>query len=98
MRRRTKQRLIRGILYLILAIAVAIAAVVADWDAIIRNFLQLDIARAMFPKVLSIAAKNTVVYTLIAFVGGLGLGLLLALMKLSPVAPYRWIATTYIEL
>lgn len=98
MRRRTKQRLIRGILYLILAIAVAIAAVVADWDAIIRNFLQVDIARAMFPKVLSVAAKNTVVYTLIAFVGGLALGLLLALMKLSPVAPYRWIATTYIEL
>ena len=36
--------------------------------------------------------------TAIAFVGGLILGLLLALMKLSPVGPYRWVATAYIEI
>ncbi len=44
-----------------------------------------------------IAAKNTIIYTAIAFAGGLVFGLVLALMKLSPIAPYRWAATAYIE-
>ena len=48
--------------------------------------------------IITTAAKNTVIYTIIAFIGGLLLGLALALMKLSPVAPYRWAATAYIEL
>ncbi len=39
----------------------------------------------------------SVVYTAIAFTGGLVLALVLALMKLSPVGPYRWLATGYIE-
>src|SRR5690606_21259226 len=40
---------------------------------------------------------NTVVYTAGAFVFGLVVGTVLALMKLSSVGPYRWIATAYIE-
>ena len=36
-------------------------------------------------------------HTLGAFVFGLVLGTMLALMRLSSVGPYRWIATTYIE-
>ena len=43
------------------------------------------------------AAKNTLLYTATSFVFGLVFGLLLALMRLSVVAPYRWIARTYIE-
>src|SRR5690606_19843106 len=34
----------------------------------------------------------------ISFVGGLVLGIVLALMKLSSVPPYRWFATAYVEL
>jgi polar amino acid transport system permease protein len=51
----------------------------------------------MFPEVLTIAAKNTLIYTFIAFSLGLVLGLILALMRLSPVGPYRWLAAIYIE-
>jgi polar amino acid transport system permease protein len=43
------------------------------------------------------ALKNTLVYTLAAFSVGLSLGLVLALMKLSSVKPYRWIANVYVE-
>ncbi len=37
------------------------------------------------------------VYTLSGFVFGLVLGLVVALMRLSSVAPYRWLAGAYIE-
>ena len=69
----------------------------ADWAAVRTAFFNVDLLRASFPDVITVAAKNTVVYTLISFSGGLALGLILALMKLSPVAPYRWAATIYIE-
>lgn len=71
---------------------------VADWGTLRENFLQTDVARDQLPEMITIAAKNTVLFTVIAFAGGLVLGVLLALMKLSPVPPYRWVATGYIEL
>ena len=46
---------------------------------------------------ITIGVKNTLIYTFIAFAGGLVLALVLAIAKLSPVAPYRWLATGYIE-
>ena len=98
MKRSTRRRLTRGILYAVFIAAVLFVVLSADWDRIRTNFLNLDVARETFPEIVTIAAKNTVVYTAIAFVGGMLLGLLLALMKLSSVLPYRWLATVYIEL
>lgn len=95
---RQRQRLFRGALYGLLIVLVLLAAFGADWDRIAAAFFQVDIARDMFPEVLLQAARNTVVYTATAFAFGLLLGLLLALMKLSAVGPYRWLATGYIEL
>ena len=97
MKRSTRRRLIRGVLYLVFVALVGLLALLADWQAIRSTFLNVDIAREQFPDVIVTAAKNTVLYTLIAFVGGMILGLFLALMKLSPIAPYRWTATAYIE-
>lgn len=94
----TRRRLFRGVLYAIFIVAVAAVALLADWQAIQTNFLNPEVFGEQFPAIITIAAKNTVIYTVIAFIGGLLLGLLLALMKLSPVAPYRWVATIYIEL
>ncbi len=94
----TRRRLFRGSLYAIFIAAVVALVLVADWEAIRTNFLDPEIFREQFPAIVIIAAKNTVVYTVIAFIGGLLFGLILALMKLSPVAPYRWVATAYIEL
>ncbi|MEV7646410.1 amino acid ABC transporter permease [Arthrobacter sp. NPDC089319] len=94
----TRRRLFRGVLYAIFIAAVAAVVLVADWQAIQTNFLNPEIFSEQFPAIITTAAKNTIVYTVIAFIGGLLLGLTLALMKLSPVAPYRWVATAYIEL
>jgi polar amino acid transport system permease protein len=70
----------------------------ADWGRIGNSFFQPDIMREMWPTVLTIGARNTVVYTALAFLLGLVLALVLALMKLSTVRPYRWFASGYIEL
>ncbi len=94
----TRKRLFRGVLYLIFVVAFTAVILVADWEAIRKYFLDVEVAKEAFPEIITTAAKNTVVYTIIAFTGGLLLGLVLALMKLSPVAPYRWVATIYIEI
>lgn len=97
MKRSTRTRLTRGVLYGVFVVLVGVAALAADWSAIQENFLDTEVMRSLWPGIVTVAAKNTVVYTGIAFVGGLALALLLALMKLSPVAPYRWLATIYVE-
>ena len=97
MKRTTKARLVRAVLYLVFVAAIVVLAVSADWGAIQKAFFNPEIARDSFPDVIVIAAKNTIIYTAIAFAGGLVFGLVLALMKLSPIAPYRWAATAYIE-
>lgn len=98
MKRRQRQRLFRALMYGLFIAAVVVLALLADWGRINQQFLDVEVAREMFPEVVTIAAKNTVVYTFFAFSFGLVGGLLLALMKLSPIAPYRWVATTYIEI
>ncbi|MFC3300257.1 amino acid ABC transporter permease [Arthrobacter agilis] len=98
MKRSTRRRLTQGILYAVFAAVILFILLSADWGRIQPYFFNLGVARETFPEILTVAAKNTVIYTAIAFVGGMLFGLLLALMKLSPVLPYRWLATGYIEL
>lgn len=95
--RRQRQQLFRGSLYAIFIGGVALLIVVADWEKIARSFLNPDIAGSMWPLVVTRAARNTVIYTALSFALGLAGGLLLAFMKLSPVAPFRWVSTIYIE-
>jgi polar amino acid transport system permease protein len=52
----------------------------------------------MFPEVITLAARNTIIYTALSFVFGLVIALTLALMKLSTIKPYRAFAIGYIEL
>ena len=97
MKRSTKQRLVQGVLYGVLVIIVVVLALLADWQAVRENFFDTEIAGQLWPEIVTVGARNTILYTVIAFVGGLLLAVVLALMKLSPAAPYRWLATAYIE-
>jgi polar amino acid transport system permease protein len=96
--RRQKRSLSRGVQYVVFVAAVIAFAVAADWDRLANQFAQEDIARQMFPDVITLALKNTVLYTVSGFVFALVLGLVVALMRLSSVAPYRWVAGVYIEI
>jgi polar amino acid transport system permease protein len=97
MKRSTRTKINRGILYAILLVALGVVILLADWAAIRENFFDVDVLETLWPEIVTVAAKNTIVYTVIAFAGGLMIALVLALMKLSPIGPYRWIATSYIE-
>ncbi|MFF4788692.1 amino acid ABC transporter permease [Streptomyces sp. NPDC001276] len=94
-RRRT---LSRGVQYAVFVAAVIAFAATADWGRLRNQFAQADIARRMFPDVITLALKNTVLFTLTGFVVGLVLGMVIALMRLSSVGPYRWVAGVYIEI
>ncbi|HQV90603.1 MAG TPA: ABC transporter permease subunit, partial [Phycicoccus sp.] len=94
--RKRAQRM-RWAQYLVLAIVTVVAISVADWGQIQSVFFRGDMIKETFAQGLPTAFKNTIVYTLGAFVLGLIWGTILALMRLSSVAPYRWLASTYIE-
>lgn len=95
---RERRRFIRGLMYA-LAVIIGLAAIFfADWERIQRVFFNTEIMREMLPEVLTVAARNTVIYSLVSFGLGLILALVLALMRLSTVVPYRAFAIGYIEL
>ncbi|MGW4151002.1 amino acid ABC transporter permease [Streptomyces albogriseolus] len=98
MTRRQKRSLSRGIQYAVFVAAVPAFGVPADWGRLQNQFAQAEIAERMFPEVITLALKNTVLYTVTGFGVGLALGMVLALMRLSSVGPYRWLAGVYIEI
>jgi len=89
---------IRGAMYGLLVLAVAAVLFFADLGKIQSNFFKPEIVGEMLPEVLTVAAKNTVFYTALAFAFGFVFAIALALMKLSSIGPYRWFANAYIEL
>ena len=96
--RRQRSRLTRVVTTAVPLVVLAAVLVAADWAAIQRAFFQPDIAADLFPKIVTVGVKNTLIYTTLAFAGGLLIGLPIALLRLSSVRPYRWFAATYIEL
>jgi polar amino acid transport system permease protein len=95
--RRQRARAWRGVQYAIAVAVVLVAAFTADWATIGRSFFDLEVAAQLFPDVLTIALRNTVVFTALGFLLALALGLVLALMRLSSIGVYRWVAGGYIE-
>ncbi len=83
--------------YAVLALLALLFVLFADWDLLKANFADGETWSAQWPDIFLIAARNTLMYTVIAFAGGLVLALVLALMKLSPVLGLRAIATAWIE-
>jgi polar amino acid transport system permease protein len=95
--RRQRLRAIRGGIYALTVVALASLAIVVDWSALGGALFKWEIVQAQFPAILTTALRNTVIFTVFGFSGGLSLGLLLAMMRLSSARPYRWFAAIYIE-
>lgn len=87
----------RMIQYVVLVALVLLAAFTMNWPQIIHTFFRPELIVQTVTSGLGFALLNTLAYTAGAFVFGLLLGTILALMKLSSVGPYRWLATAYIE-
>jgi polar amino acid transport system permease protein len=96
-KRATKRRLRQGGLYAVLAAVVVFLTLSVNWTKVRDNFWA-DGLHDNWHDLIFTGVKNTAIYTIIAFALGLALALLLALMKLSDVVAYRWLATGYIEL
>ncbi|MEU4169553.1 amino acid ABC transporter permease [Streptomyces sp. NPDC026665] len=95
--RSRKRQISRGVQYVVFVAVVIAFAVTADWGRLQNQFFQWDLVKQMFPDVITLALKNTVLYTAFGFAVGLVLGIVIALMRLSSVGPYRWFAGIYIE-
>jgi polar amino acid transport system permease protein len=109
---RQRALLVRTIQYVVFAAIVIFVAVTANWHQLGQVFWRSDMLKNTVTATtewangpahhavngLLLAFGNTVAYSIGAFVLGLLLGTVLALMKLSSVGPYRWVATIYIEI
>lgn len=98
MSRRTRTRLIRYGVYLATLAVLAFIAFNADWAKLQESFFDPEIFADLFPQIITVAARNTLIFSFFGFTGGLALGLVLALMRLSTIRPYRWAAAIYIEI
>ncbi len=76
--RTQKRRISRGAQYVVLVAAVIAFVVYADWGRLQNQFAQPAIAKQLFPELITVALKNTVLYTLSGFVVGLALGMVIA--------------------
>lgn len=94
---RKRAQRIRWIQYGVLAALLITILLVADLPQIKKVFFNPEFIAITLKQNLLLALKNTLVYTVGAFVFGLVFGTVLALMRLSQVAAYRWISTAYIE-
>lgn len=94
---RQRARRIRLLQYLFLVVVAVLALTLADWSQIGEVFFRGDLIERTVSQGLPRAFLNTIIYTVGAFVVGLVIGTVLALMRLSQVAAYRVLATIYIE-
>ena len=65
---------------------------------LIQEFFNVRVIRTMFPGIVGEAMKNTIVFTVFSFVGGIVLGMVLALMRIGRTRTLRWSAAVYIDL
>jgi polar amino acid transport system permease protein len=97
MTRKRKTALIRTVQYVLIAAVVVFFAVVGKWHDFVKFYLNWNVITQLLPTMITTGLKNTLLYTISAFVLGLVLGLIVALMRLSQVGLYRWLATIYVE-
>lgn len=82
------------------AVFVAVIAAILlamDWETLGTSVFNFAAIGPMFPDVILVGLGNTLLYTVTSFIVGLIGGIILALMRMSSFAPYRWIATAYTE-
>ncbi len=98
MTRRARARALTLALYAVFLALVVLFISIADWEAISKNFFLVEGFTGNWRTMLFVGVRNTILYTIVAFVGGFVLAVILVLMRLAPIAPFRWLSLAYIEL
>jgi amine acid ABC transporter, permease protein, 3-TM region, His/Glu/Gln/Arg/opine family len=83
--------------FLVISLLFILLLSFADLDNLRETMFKPEIIKDQFPKIITQAAKNTIIFTITGFAGGSILGLVLALMKLSNVSFYKIISSIYID-
>ncbi|GAB3415660.1 amino acid ABC transporter permease [Flindersiella endophytica] len=94
---RKRAQVSRAVQYAVLVAVAVLLILFADWGTIGDVFFRPSLIVGTVTSGIAYALVNTLIYTVGGFVLGLVAGTLFALMKLSSVGPYRWLATGYIE-
>ncbi len=92
----TRQRVGRLSSYAVGVVFVIIVVLVADWPVITKQFFNAEVAAKMWPAIVTVALKNTLIYTVASFVLGSLLAVVLAVMKQAG-GPLGWAAIAFIE-
>jgi polar amino acid transport system permease protein len=94
---RKRAQRFRMIQYALLVLLLLLVILFADGRQLVSVFLRPDVIAKTIGPGLAHALLNTLIYTIGAFIVGLLLGTVLALMRLSSVKINRGLATVYIE-
>ena len=70
--RRQRARLVHLVTSAVPVVVLVVVVLVADWAAIQQAFFQPEIAADLFPRIITVGVKNTLIYTTLAFVGRSG--------------------------
>lgn len=82
---------------MVFVVVVGAFLLAVDWPRVIDTMFRPDLIREQFWDILTIAAKNTIIFTVLGFAGGLVIGLVLAMMRLSQSRPFRVVSGAYID-
>lgn len=93
-----RERATRITTYVVVGAAGIGLLLAADWPRVFEKLLNPEIAAAQFPEILTIAARNTLIFTALGFIGGFVIALTMALARISSVKAYRVFAGWYIEI
>ncbi len=94
---RQRARRIRTVQYAVLILVALCAVLFANWGTIGHSFFDPKLIQYTLVHGFLSALWHTIAYSAGGFVLGLLAGTLLALMRLSDVGPYRWLAAIYVE-
>lgn len=93
-----RENLVRWTTYVVVSGAILALLVSADWPRVFDSLLNPEIAADQFPGILTIAARNTLIFTALGFAGGFAIAMTMALARISSVRAYRAFAGGYIEI
>lgn len=95
---RKRRKIIRAVQYVVFVAVIAAILASANWEGLLEEYLDAEAAGEAFPELITVALKNTVIYTLSGYALGFVLGLVIAMMRLSSAKPFRIFALIYIEI